>query len=43
MFVVALANRLVPVLRGAGLSGVISYDDGVYYAGAVGLVRGQLP
>ena len=39
VFAVALANRLVPVLRGAGLSGVISYDDGVYYAGAVGLVQ----
>ena len=43
VFMVALANRLVPVLRGAGLSGVISYDDGVYYAGAVGVVHGQLP
>ena len=43
VFLLALANRLVPVLRGGGLSGVISYDDGVYYAGAVGLVHGQLP
>jgi alpha-1,2-mannosyltransferase len=43
VFVVALANRLLPVLRGAGLSGVLGYDDGVYYAGAVGLVHGRLP
>lgn len=43
VFAVALANRLLPVLRGGGLSGVISYDDAVYYAGAVGLVHGQLP
>ena len=43
VFVVALANRLVPVLRGGGLSGVLGYDDGVYYAGAVALVHGRLP
>ncbi|MET0694446.1 MAG: hypothetical protein ABWY56_10975 [Propionibacteriaceae bacterium] len=43
VFVVALTNRLLPVLRGAGLSGVLGYDDGVYYAGAVGLVHGRLP
>ncbi|GAA3602865.1 hypothetical protein [Microlunatus ginsengisoli] len=43
VFIVALANRLLPVLRGAGLSGVLGYDDGVYYAGAVGLVHGRLP
>ena len=43
VFVVALVNRLVPVLRGGGLSGVIGYDDAVYYAGAVGLGHGRLP
>ena len=43
VFVVALANRLVPVLRGGGLSGILGYDDGVYYAGAVALVHGRLP
>lgn len=43
VFVVALGNRLLPVLRGGGLSGVIGYDDAVYYAGAVGLVHGRLP
>ena len=43
VFVVALANRLVPVLRGGGLSGILGYDDGVYYSGAVALVHGRLP
>lgn len=43
VFVLALANRLLPVLRGGGLSGVLGYDDAVYYAGAVGLVHGRLP
>ena len=35
VFVLALANRLLPVLRGGGLSSVLGYDDAVYYAGAV--------
>jgi len=43
VFVLALANRLIPVLRGGGLSSVLGYDDGVYYAGAVALVHGRLP
>ena len=43
VFAVALANRLAPVLRGAGLAGVLGYDDAVYYAGTVGFVHGQLP
>lgn len=43
VFILALANRLLPVLRGAGLSGVLGYDDGVYYAAAVGLVHGRMP
>ena len=43
VFVLALANRLLPVLRGGGLSSVLGYDDAVYYAGTVGLVHGQMP
>lgn len=43
VLIVAVANRLLPVLRGGGLSGVLGYDDAVYYAGAVGLVHGRLP
>lgn len=41
--VVAFAMRLVPVLTGGGLYGQGNYDDGVYYAAAVGLVHGLLP
>ena len=43
VLIVAAANRLLPVLRGGGLAGVLGYDDAVYYAGAVGLVHGRLP
>ena len=43
VFGLALANRLLPVLRGGGLAAVLGYDDAVYYAGAVGLVHGRLP
>jgi alpha-1,2-mannosyltransferase len=43
IFVVALTARLLPVLRGGGLTGVIDYDDGVHFASAIGLVNGQLP
>ncbi|HEY3407457.1 MAG TPA: glycosyltransferase 87 family protein [Propionicimonas sp.] len=39
----ALACRLVPVLRGGGLSGVDTYDPSVYYAAAVGLFTGRMP
>ena len=41
--VVAFAARLVPVLRGGGLFGLGNYDDGVYFAAAVGLAHGLLP
>jgi alpha-1,2-mannosyltransferase len=42
--VIAFLFRLVPVLRGGGVFGIGNYyDDGVYYASAVGLVHGQLP
>ena len=40
---VALAARLVPMLRGGGLFGLGNSDDGVYYASAIALVHGQLP
>ena len=40
---VALAARLVPMLRGGGLFGLGNSDDGVYYAAAVALVHGHLP
>ncbi|MGI8459717.1 MAG: glycosyltransferase 87 family protein [Propionibacteriaceae bacterium] len=39
----ALASRLIPLLRGGGLLGLGNYDDGVHYASAAGLVRGLLP
>jgi hypothetical protein len=39
----AFAARLLPVLRGAGLQGVLGYDDGVYVAGAASLVAGHWP
>ena len=29
---VALVARLAPVLRGGGLTGILAYDDGVYYS-----------
>jgi hypothetical protein len=41
--VVALASRLVPLLRGGGLWGLAGYDGGVYYAAAAGLAHGQVP
>ena len=40
---IAFIIRLVPVLRGGGLFGLGNYDDGVYYAGATGLIHGLLP
>ncbi|WP_182558520.1 hypothetical protein [Microlunatus kandeliicorticis] len=43
VLVVALLARLLPTLRGGGLFGYGNYDDGVYFAGAVGLVHGRLP
>ncbi len=39
----ALASRLVPVLRGGGLFGLIGYDGGVYYAAGAGLAHGRSP
>jgi alpha-1,2-mannosyltransferase len=41
--VIAFMFRLVPVLRGGGLSGVGDYDTGVYYSAATALVHGLLP
>ena len=40
---VAFASRLVPVLRGGGLFGLIGYDGGVYYAAGAGLAHGLSP
>ena len=39
----AFLIRLVPVLRGGGLYGLINYDDGVYFGSAVALVHGRIP
>jgi alpha-1,2-mannosyltransferase len=41
--VAAFALRLVPVLRGGGLWGLLGYDGGVYYTAAAGLAHGLLP
>ncbi len=41
--VLALLVRLVPVLRGGGLYGDMTYDDGVYFGSAVALVHGRIP
>lgn len=43
VFVVAFAVRLLTVLRGGGLYGIIGYDGSVYYTAAAGLVHGLLP
>lgn len=40
---IAFLARLLPVLLGGGLTGILNYDDGVYYASATALVWGQLP
>jgi len=39
----ALAVRLAAVLAGAGLGGLMGYDDGVYYAGAAAMISGRVP
>ncbi|MGZ4593829.1 MAG: glycosyltransferase 87 family protein [Actinomycetes bacterium] len=39
----AFQLRLIPVLRGAGLAGVLGYDDGVYFSASDSLVFGRLP
>jgi alpha-1,2-mannosyltransferase len=43
IFVSAVGCRLLPVLRGGGLFGLGSYQDGVYYAAAAGLINGRMP
>jgi hypothetical protein len=40
---VAFVARLLPVVRGTGLQGVMGYDDGVYLTGAASLVAGRWP
>ncbi|MGZ4610683.1 MAG: glycosyltransferase 87 family protein [Actinomycetes bacterium] len=39
----AFVARLLPVLAGGGLTGVLAYDDGVYFGGAEAFVFGRLP
>ena len=39
----AVAARLVPVLRGGGLTGLGNYDDGVYFSAGTALCHGVLP
>jgi hypothetical protein len=41
--VTAFVVRLAMVLRGGGLGGLMSYDDGVYYSAAGSLWWGRLP
>ena len=41
--IAAFLLRLVPVLRGGGLWGLLGYDGGVYYTAAAGLARGLVP
>lgn len=41
--VAAAVARLVPVLLGSGLTGVIGYDDGVYYSASALLLDGRVP
>ena len=43
MVTLALAVRLIPVLRGGGLFGTMTYDDGVYFGSAVALLDGRIP
>lgn len=43
VWLVAFCVRLVPVLRGGGLTGASGLDPAVYYAAAAGWVRGRLP
>jgi 4-amino-4-deoxy-L-arabinose transferase-like glycosyltransferase len=43
VFGLAFVARLVPVLRGGGLNGLLGYDDGVYFGAADALVSGRLP
>ena len=42
-FGVALAARLVPLLRGGGLYALGNYDDGVHFAAAMGVIHDLLP
>ena len=43
IFLLAFAVRLNGIFQGAGLFGLGNYDDGVYFAAALGLVNGLLP
>ncbi len=41
--VVAFAARLIPLARGAGLFGIVNYDDGVYFGAALAFADGRIP
>jgi hypothetical protein len=43
LVLVAFTARLLPVLRGGGLRGILAYDDGVYFGAADALLSGRLP
>ena len=43
LFLLAFVARLVPVLRGGGLTGLLGYDDGVYFGAADAVLSGRLP
>lgn len=43
VLLIAFGLRLVTVLRGGGLFGMVGYDGAVYYAAAAGLAHGLLP
>jgi alpha-1,2-mannosyltransferase len=40
---IAFAARLIPLLRGGGLTGIIDYDDSVYFGSAVAWLDGRVP
>ncbi len=40
---IAVLVRWWPVHQGAGLTGRLDYDDGVYYVGSAALLAGRLP
>ena len=43
LFLLAFVARLLPVLRGAGLHGLLAYDDGVYFGAGEAFSFGRLP
>lgn len=43
VFAVAVAARLIPVIRAGGFNGNCGYDAAVYYAGSSALLHGRMP